>query len=204
MNQESEPESEPAKEPLEVSVSIQPEEKKAEKAAPPENPQLTNLSRSKKTSLLSLTSIEKRKAEEAALAAKKQEQELLLRAQELPNESFAEEHFFKVWDEYIHLLHEQGERIFASVLNSKRPELQQNQIRFTCTNKIMKAELEKVRPKALQYLREKLNNYSLEFDIAITEEETSKLVYTNQEKYEYLREKNEAIAYLRKVFKLDL
>ena len=142
--------------------------------------------------------------EEAVLAAKKHEQELLLRAQELPNESFAEEHFFKVWDEYIHLLHEQGERIFASVLNSKRPELQQNQIRFTCTNKIMKAELEKVRPKALQYLREKLNNYSLEFDIAITEEETSKLVYTNQEKYEYLREKNEAIAYLRKIFKLDL
>ena len=129
---------------------------------------------------------------------------MLLRAQELPNESFAEEHFFKVWDDYIHLLHEQGERIFASVLNSKRPELLQNKILFTCSNKIMKAELEKVRPKALQFLREKLNNYSLDFEITIAEEETSKLVYTNQEKYEYLREKNEAIAYLRKVFKLDL
>lgn len=80
----------------------------------------------------------------------------------------------------------------------------QNEILFTCSNKIMKAELEKARPKALQYLREKLNNYSLDFEITIAEEETSKLVYTNQEKYEYLREKNEAIAYLRKVFKLDL
>lgn len=203
-DQDSEPVSEPEKKPEADRVSIQPEENKVEKEAPVENPQLTNLPRPKKTSLLSLTSIEKRKAEEAALAAKKQEQELLLRAQELPNESFALEHFFKVWDEYIHFLHEQGERIFASVLNSKRPELLQNKILFTCSNKIMKAELEKVRPKALQYLREKLNNYSLDFEITIAEEETSKLVYTNQEKYEYLREKNEAIAYLRKIFKLDL
>ncbi len=202
-DQESEPESELTNAPV-VSVSMQPEDNRATKDVQIENPQLTNVPRHKKTSLLSLTSIEKRKAEEAALSAKKQEHELLLRARELPNETFAEEHFFMVWDEYIHLLHDQGERIFASVLNSKRPELSQNRIHFTCSNKIMKAELEKVRPKALQYLREKLNNYSLDFDIAINEEETSKLVYTNQEKYEYLREKNEAIAYLRKVFKLDL
>lgn len=190
--------------PVEIRETKLPVENKIIEKAVSENPLLTATQRPKKTSLLSLTSIEKRKTEEAALAEKKHERELLLQAQELPNESFPKDQFFKIWDEYIHFLHDNGERIFASILNSNRPDLVENRIHITCSNKLMKAELEKVRPKALQYLREKLNNYSLDFEIAINEEETSKIAYTNQEKYEYLREKNEAIAYLRKVFKLDL
>jgi hypothetical protein len=40
--------------------------------------------------------------------------------------------------------------------------------------------------------------------VHINEEETNKIAYTNQEKYEHLKEKNKALSYLRKEFKLDL
>ncbi|MDZ7613850.1 MAG: hypothetical protein U5K51_09195 [Flavobacteriaceae bacterium] len=119
--------------------------------------------------------------------------------------SFPKDQFFEIWDDYLRsFLHDTGARIFASILEIQTDLIWSKTKSRSCSNKLMKAELEKVRPKALQHLREKLNNYSLDFEIAINEEETGKIAYTNQEKYEYLREKNEAIAYLRKVFKLDL
>jgi DNA polymerase-3 subunit gamma/tau len=122
----------------------------------------------------------------------------------LPKDPFTEEEFFNIWESYIETLHENGERIYASILNADKPVLVKQMIHVTYSNNLMKSELEKVKPKALQFIREKLNNYSIDFVVHINEEETNKIAYTNQEKYEHLKEKNKALSYLRKEFKLDL
>ena len=49
-----------------------------------------------------------------------------------------------------------------------------------------------------------LNNYSLDFEIHVNETSTKRFAYTPQEKYELLKEKNEAISLLRKTFNLEL
>lgn len=168
------------------------------------NPVLTNIKRPKRTSLLSLNSIEKKKAEEALIAEKRKERERLLQTQDLPKDPFTQEAFLVVWKEYIEFLHHTGEKIFASILNADQPQIKHQMIHVTYSNNLMKVELEKVKPKALQFIREKLNNYQIDFVVHVNEEETNKIAYTNQEKFELLKQKNESISYLRKVFKLDL
>ena len=68
----------------------------------------------------------------------------------------------------------------------------------------MKTELNKVKSKALKYLRQKLNNYDIDFKIIVNEEIEKNFAYTPQEKYEFLKEKNKAISTLRKTFNLEL
>jgi DNA polymerase-3 subunit gamma/tau len=69
---------------------------------------------------------------------------------------------------------------------------------------MMKGELLKARPKLLKYFRQKLNNYSVDFQITVNEEEEKRYAYTPQEKYNKLLEKNKELAKLKSTFKLDL
>ena len=168
------------------------------------NPILKGVRTATRKSALSMSSIERKKLEEAALIEKRKELERMMQSQSLPKNPFSEEQFFSIWESYIETLHENGERIYASILNADKPVLVKHMIHVTYSNNLMKSELEKVKPKALQFIREKLNNYSIDFVVHINEEETNKIAYTNQEKYEHLKEKNKALSYLRKEFKLDL
>ncbi len=122
----------------------------------------------------------------------------------LPKDPFTEETFLKTWNSYIEDLHEAGEKIFASILKADTPKIQNNKICVTYPNKMMKAELIRVKSKALKHLRKALNNYSIDFKIAVNEENIKKFAYTPQEKYELLKSKNEAVATLRKAFNLEL
>jgi DNA polymerase-3 subunit gamma/tau len=56
----------------------------------------------------------------------------------------------------------------------------------------------------LKYFRQKLNNYSIDFQITVNEEEEKRYAYTPQEKYNKLLEKNKELAKLKSTFKLDL
>lgn len=69
---------------------------------------------------------------------------------------------------------------------------------------MMKAELIKVKSKALKHLRKELNNYAIDFKISVNEENVKKFAYTPQEKYDLLKSKNKAIITLRKTFNLEL
>ena len=101
-------------------------------------------------------------------------------------------------------LHQEGEKILASILKADSPKLKGHMIHLAYPNEMMKVELLKVRPKVLRYIRAKLNNYEIDFEIAVNEEHTKRFAYTPQEKYELLREKNKALTLLRKKFNLDL
>lgn len=153
---------------------------------------------SRRNSALSLSSISKSK-EEAP-------EKVLLEdnLDDMPKDPFSEESFLKIWFAYIDSLHQNGEKIFASILKADTPKIEKNLIFVTYPNMMMKIELEKVKPKALMHLRKALNNFSIEFHITVNEENTKNFAYTPQEKYELLRSKNEALAALRKTFNLEL
>ncbi len=110
----------------------------------------------------------------------------------------------KVWRAYIETLHGNGEKIFASLLNSDTPKIENNLIVITYPNQMMKAELTKVKSKAIKHLRKELNNYDLDFKIIVNEENEKNFAYTPQEKYDFLKGKNKSIITLKKTFNLEL
>ena len=167
-----------------------------------EKPKILNrITTERKKSALSLSSLNRIKIEEEKF---RKEKEKINLNKELPNDSFSEETFTKVWNEYIAELHKKGEKIFASILKADTPKIEGNTIFVTYPNAMMKTELLKVKPKVLGFLRKELNNYSIDFHITVNEENTKNFAYTAQEKYELLKEKNKAISLLKKTFNLEL
>ena len=69
---------------------------------------------------------------------------------------------------------------------------------------MMGDQLEKLRPKLLKYLRDSLNNFSIDLTIKIEVTEVKKFVYTPVEKYAKLQELNPTIDLLRNLFSLDV
>ena len=154
--------------------------------------------RKRSSSVLSLNSIYKKKE-----AKKSLDLDDTLR-HDLPKEPFTEAQFLKLWEAYKKKLEKNGEKIVASIMNTDSPKVKGNSIALTFPNHMMKGEFNKTKPKLLRHLREKLNNYSIDFEIGVNEEDTKKFAYTPQEKYNKLLEKNKALAKLKNTFKLDL
>ena len=156
----------------------------------------------RRNSALSLSSLKRNKQEEEERIKKNKEERE--QQKDLPKDPFTEETFMEVWNTYVNDLHTKGEKILSSILKADVPKLKGTQIHVTYPNELMKVELLKVRPKVLRYIRKKLNNYEVDFEISVNENTTKRFAYTPQEKYELLKEKNEAISLLRKKFNLEL
>jgi DNA polymerase-3 subunit gamma/tau len=171
-------------------------------ASEPKKPKAPELKQSgRRKSALSLSSLKRNKEEEALLQKKREQEE---EVGDLPMDPFSEERFLEVWNEYVAQLHQKGEKILASILKADTPKLKGHIIHLAYPNELMKVELLKVRPKVLRHIRGRLNNFSIDFEIKVNEDNTKRFAYTPQEKYELLREKNEAITLLRKKFNLEL
>lgn len=122
----------------------------------------------------------------------------------LPADDFSESKLLLLWEEYINLLTEEGKKSVASIMNSNVPRLENGMVHFQLPNAMMKDQLDRAKFPLVKYLREKLNNYKLDVVVDVNEEETRKYAYTPDEKYQKLREKNNAIELLKKTFDLDI
>ena len=90
-------------------------------------------------------------------------------------------------------------------MQTDRPKLKNgNTICVALPNDTMKKELEREQKPLLDYLKEKLNNFSLVLEVTVNEESAKKFAFTPEEKYDKLRQKNPALDILRKEFDLDL
>lgn len=89
----------------------------------------------------------------------------------------------------------------------KQPvEIQKNTITFKLNAEIQKDIFQKLRPELNLLLRAKLNNHAILLDCLINENEdpTSKRkLYTNTDKFNYLKEKSGALVELQRRFGLD-
>tara|TARA_R110002073_G_scaffold72537_1_gene177513 strand:+ start:511316 stop:513043 length:1728 start_codon:yes stop_codon:yes gene_type:complete len=159
-------------------------------------PKLTTERR--RSSALSLNSVHKKKE------VKKSMVDTIVNTADLPKDPFTETQFLKLWHGYIKKLNKNGEKIIASIMNADTPKVNLEKIELTLPNSMMEAEFNKTKPKFLRFIREKLNNFSIDFEIHVNEENAKKFAYTPQEKYNKLLEKNQALAQLKKAFKLDL
>jgi DNA polymerase-3 subunit gamma/tau len=122
-----------------------------------------------------------------------------------PKDAFTEKKLQELWKSYVELLNKKGERSIASIIGTDIPTLSADfQISFTVPNKLMQDQFKKGRPKLMNFLREKLNNYGIAIVVILNEAVEKKFAYTPDEKYKKLKEKNPLLEKLRQAFELDL
>jgi len=85
----------------------------------------------------------------------------------------------------------------------KKPRVIDNKIHITLSSSVLKDELIKNKEKVLNYLREHLNNYEIDFEISINEQKEEELIYTKSDKFKKLVQKNPDLIYLKDKFKLN-
>lgn len=164
-----------------------------------EQPKSINLkNRPKRVSGLSLSSI---KAKKEHLESKKGEE---IDEKDLPQKPFTEEAMLTHWNFFVNKLENDGKKILSSNLQADTPRLRgSHTLWMELPNSTMKKEVEREQGPLIRYLRDKLQNYSIELKIDVNEASAKKYAFTPQEKFEKLREKNPAIDILRKEFDLD-
>jgi len=123
---------------------------------------------------------------------------------DLPKKPFSQADFIGYWREYIDILTKQGEKMLAAILNSKEPILEDTLIKLTYPNAMMMEEVRKNQSPILNYLREKLHNYSIVFQMSYDDSEEKNFLYRPEEKYEKFVEFNPLINEFRKKFDLDI
>ena len=151
----------------------------------------------KKNIGLSIKSLKKKKEE-----LKKQKQNNNFK--NLPKDPFTQTQFEVFWNKYLNILRKHHEKNFLSILTiDKNPRVIDNKIHITLTSTVLKDELIKNKEKVLNYLREHLNNYEIDFEISINEQKKEELIYTKSDKFKKLLQKNPDLRYLKDKFNLD-
>ena len=152
----------------------------------------------KQVSSFSLASIRKKKEWE-------QQQKPAEKVGELPNDPFTQEQLEQYWKKWQEQKTKKREQNLASLFQLSQPKIvNENTIEYTVTSPLNKVELEREFVYFLPYIREGLNNYTIQIKVLVKETEEKNFIYTPEEKYNRLREINPAIDELRRKLDLDL
>lgn len=130
--------------------------------------------------------------------------DLVVKDEDLPKKPFSQDELLTAWNTFVNSLQKEGKFNLASILSIDTPKLKGSIIHLKFPNETNKVEVERQQFDLLNYLRKTLENYDISLDIEIVEELEKKYVYTPEEKYEKLKEKNPNLEILRKTFDLDL
>jgi len=104
----------------------------------------------------------------------------------------------------VSILVKENKHIVHALLSENAPILKGTEIHLTFYNETMKNDLLYEKLSLMNFIRKKLKNYDIELVIHVDEQQEQKFVYTTQEKYEFLTDKNETLTALKKEFDLDL
>lgn len=106
----------------------------------------------------------------------------------------------RVWTDFTELRKNQ----MAEYHLLKQPfTFRNNTVTLALTNPIEEPVLLSIKTELLTYLRENLNNNSLQVDATMQEHQIKKFAYTNKEKFEHLAEKNPLLNELKEKMGLD-
>ena len=135
---------------------------------------------------------------------KKEEQ----RAEYLSGESkmdFNSDSLLKYWNDYAIKIKDENKINIFTIMTSYSPRLLPNFIiELDIENKLQDDLLQIEKVDLLNFLRTELKNFSIELQTRILEQIQKKRLYTSNEKYQHMLEKNPNLEEFRKRFNLDL
>lgn len=122
-----------------------------------------------------------------------------------PADPFDQERLQYYWDLYCDKLKEEQKWSLMSTLNKHKPNLgAEYHVTFEVENNIQRNEIEKEKPELLEFLRTRLNNFQMQLETIVLDHERVKQLYTPQEKFKHMAEKNPALLDLRQRLDLDV
>lgn len=146
---------------------------------------------------LSLSSLKVQKEHKNKVVSTTEDKEV--RDNEVNQESI-EEH----WKKFTEIITVNGERNMVALLQLDLPRLKNKvEIHYAVPNDTNRVELEKNSNELMAYLRDQLSNDALTLKIHLEVKEEKKFIYTNEDKYHALAEKNPALELFKKKFNLE-
>jgi DNA polymerase-3 subunit gamma/tau len=120
---------------------------------------------------------------------------------------FDQEEFTTAWTDFAKRSKNEGKMSLQSILLKNIPEINMDKIiNLNVDNEVMEDEINQHKAELMSFLREKLNNGSIQLNITVVKDnsENSGKAYTTAEKFKKMAEKNPAINDLKKQFDLEI
>jgi DNA polymerase-3 subunit gamma/tau len=118
---------------------------------------------------------------------------------------FTAEMMLKFWNEYAQKIKQDNKINIFTIMTSNAPTLLDNyRIEVTTENKIQESQLGNEKVDLLNFLRVQLQNFSVDIVTKQAEQSNKKRLYTSQDKYQHMVEKNPSLEEFRRRFNLDI
>lgn len=153
-------------------------------------------------SKLGIPSIAALKQKEQQLAESEAAQKATLQR----NAPFDDPAFKKAWETVCAKVKEMDKDSLLATLNRHAPEIDFSTyvVKIMIDNRTQEQMLNREKVWILEMLRDLLQNDQVNFDIALTDDNSKPQLYTQRDKFMKMAEKNPALIYLTKKFGLDL
>lgn len=151
---------------------------------------------SKQPSAFSISSIKAKKKLERNFKPVEQHQE------HLPALDFTELDLRYHWSNYAQRLSDGGFKIMEALLQINQPTVDGAQITYELPNQGSKIDFDSEKGKLVSYLRGHLQNHNIKIDVVVNETMAVRKAYTDQDRYNRLREINPDIELLKNTFGL--
>lgn len=135
---------------------------------------------------------------------KEEKKEVSERGGEIPQSPFSEKDLLEFWHEFVENLLKSNKIAVYNALHTGKLQLKEEfKIEFEFNSASLASEFELEKDNLMRFLREKLNNHQIEFDINIKHDPSKKYVKTNQEKFMDMAEQNPILLKMKEEFGLD-
>ncbi|GAB4032301.1 DNA polymerase III subunit gamma/tau [Spirosoma jeollabukense] len=130
--------------------------------------------------------------------------EVITTAQSRPDQSFTFEELQATWMTFSKNRLKQVDSATEQLVLNRDFVLDGTTIRLTLDNTLQVGYLTDLKPDLLGYLRSELQNSQIQLEHTVTLQEVKKMIYSSQDKFNFLAEKNPALHELRKVLNLEV
>ncbi len=131
-------------------------------------------------------------------------EEVVVAAPTRPDKSFDYEELQEKWMWFAKNRLQQNDSATEQMVLNRALVLDGTTIHLTLDNTLQVGYLTEVKPDLLGYLRTELQNSQIQLEHKVTVQDTKKMIYSSQDKYNFLAEKNPALHELRKVLNLEV
>jgi DNA polymerase-3 subunit gamma/tau len=119
------------------------------------------------------------------------------------NSDFSQDQLSGVWESYTESIKTEKPRLYHILKASQAQKRDGGKIGIILKNSMQKEAVDKIYSELMSYISERLKNENLELEISIVEGEQKTQLYTDNDKYKYLNEKNPNLNTFKQKFGLD-
>ena len=141
---------------------------------------------------------------QAKMAADTTNETVLVAVDNRPDQSFTEDDLRTVWLKFRELRHEQVGSMSEKLMLDRSFTLDGTTIYLAVDNNLMAGIMVDLKPALLGYLREQLQNRQIQVEHRVEAMEVKKLIYSAQDRYNFMADKNPALHDLRKTLGLEV